>query len=111
MERAEYNRHSRARVTETTKGASRHGTPIRVNIMEAVQISSLKGDQISAQGFNPGLGKLHGDRRAAEGAPDLILARHIGSKSFKQRRLFILAPLSGRIFAWRVPSVRNPGGL
>jgi hypothetical protein len=28
---------------------------MRVNIREAVQISSLKGDQISAQGFNPGL--------------------------------------------------------
>ena len=27
MERAEYNRHSRARVAETTKGASRHATP------------------------------------------------------------------------------------
>ena len=32
---------------------SRHTAPIRVNTRETLQISSLKGDQISAQGFNP----------------------------------------------------------
>jgi hypothetical protein len=50
----------------------------RVNIREAVQISSLKGDQISAQGFNPGLGNLR--RCAVKGHHSP--ARHIGSKSF-----------------------------
>ena len=39
---------------------SRHTAPIRVNTRETLQISSLKGDQISAQGFNPGLG-IQGD--------------------------------------------------
>jgi hypothetical protein len=34
-------------------------------------------------------------------------ARHIGSKSFAC--LFILAPLSGRILAWRVPRVETLG--
>jgi hypothetical protein len=47
---------------------------MRVNMKEAVQIPSLKGDQISAQGFAPGLGN---SRRCA-----LNPARHIGSKSF-----------------------------
>ena len=31
-------------------------SPMRVNVREAVQISSLKGYQISAQGFNPASG-------------------------------------------------------
>ena len=53
------------------------GKTMRVNIREAVQISSLKGDQISAQGFNPGLGNSR--RCALKGHP--IPARHIGSKS------------------------------
>jgi hypothetical protein len=40
-----------------------------------------------------------------EGAPQSV--RHIGSKSFA--RLLILAPLSGRIFAWRVSRVETLG--
>ena len=40
MERAEDNRHSRARMAETAKDASRHAAPMRVSIREAVQISS-----------------------------------------------------------------------
>jgi hypothetical protein len=51
--------------------------PMRVNIREAGQISSLKGDQISAQGFSPGLGNSR--RCALKGHP--IPTRHIGSKS------------------------------
>jgi hypothetical protein len=43
-----------------------------------VQISSLKGDQISAQGFNPGLGNSR--RSVLKGHP--IPARHNGSKLF-----------------------------
>ena len=43
-----------------------------------MQISSLKGDQISAQGFNPG---LDNSRRCALKGHH-IPARHIGSKSF-----------------------------
>ena len=58
--------------------ASRHTAPIRVNTREALQISSLKGDQISAQGFNPG---LDNSRRCALKGHH-IPARHIGSKSF-----------------------------
>ena len=68
---------------------------MRVNIREAVQASSLKGDQNSAQGFNPGLGNSR--RRALIRAPET--ARHVGSKS--STRLFILAPLSGRIIPLR----------
>src|SRR5271169_4927632 len=52
--------------------------PMRVKIGEALQISSLKGDQISAQGFSPGLGNSR--RRALKGQH--IPARQIGSKSF-----------------------------
>jgi hypothetical protein len=43
-----------------------------------VQVSSLKGDQVSAQGFNPGLGNSR--RCAPKGHQNP--ARHIGSKSF-----------------------------
>jgi hypothetical protein len=38
---------------------------LRDNIREAVQVSSLKGDQNSAEGFNPGLGNSR--RRALKG--------------------------------------------
>jgi hypothetical protein len=41
-------------------------------------MSSLKGDQILAQGFNPGLG----DSRRCALKGQHIPARHIGSKSF-----------------------------
>jgi hypothetical protein len=58
--------------------ASRHTAPIRVKTREALQISSLKGNQISAQGFNPGFGNSR--RCALKGHP--IPAHHIGSKSF-----------------------------
>jgi hypothetical protein len=64
---------------------------------EDVQISSLKGDQISAQGFNPGLGNSR--RCALKGLQNPAL----------YRIEFILAPLSGRIFAWRVPRVETLG--
>ena len=57
---------------------ARPGPHMRVNIREAVQIFSLKGDQLSAQGFNPGLGN---SRRCALNGRDNP-ARHIGSKSF-----------------------------
>jgi hypothetical protein len=57
--------------------ASRHTAPIR-DTREALQISSLKGDQISAQGFNPGLGNSR--QCALKGHH--IPAHHIGSKSF-----------------------------
>ena len=45
MERAEYNRHSRARVAETAKDASRHAAPdapepMEVSVMSANQIYS-----------------------------------------------------------------------
>jgi hypothetical protein len=50
---------------------------MRVNLSEAVKISPLKGDEISAQGFNPGLGNSR--RRALKGYQNP--ARHIGSKS------------------------------
>jgi len=58
--------------------ASRHTAPIRVNTREALQISSLKGDQISAQGFNPGLDNSRRCALKGHHTP----ARHIGSKSF-----------------------------
>ena len=74
---------------------------MRIKIREAVQFSSLKGKQDSAQGFNPGLS--NSTRRALKGHQNL--ERHIGSKV----RLFILAPLSGRIFAWWVPRVETLG--
>src|SRR5208282_930594 len=45
---------------------------------EAVQISSLKGDQISVQGFNPGLG----NSRRCDLKGHHIPARQIGPKSF-----------------------------
>ena len=48
--------------------------PLRVNIREAVQIPSLKRDQISAQGFNPGLGNSRRCARKGYHSP----ARHIG---------------------------------
>ena len=57
---------------------ARPGPHMRVNIREAVQIFSLKGDQLSAQGFNPGLGNSR--RCALKGHHNP--ARHIGSKSF-----------------------------
>src|SRR5271165_3766088 len=58
--------------------ASGSAAPMRVNTREAVQVSSLKGDQSSAQGFNPGLGNSR--RCALKGHQNP--ARHIGSKSF-----------------------------
>src|SRR5260370_31506308 len=58
--------------------ASVRWPPMRVNMKEAVQIPPLKGDQISAQGFNPGLGNSR--RCALKGHQNP--ARHIGSKSF-----------------------------
>jgi hypothetical protein len=77
--------------------------PMGVNIMEATQVSPLKGDQNLAQGFNPGLG--NSKRRALKGHQNP--ARHIGSKSLT--RLSILAPLSGRIFVWQTPRVETLG--
>jgi hypothetical protein len=68
---------------------------------EAVQISSLKGDQISAQRFNPG---LRNSRDVPEGAPQSDAAYRI---EIIYERLLILAPLSGRIFGWRVPRVET----
>jgi hypothetical protein len=69
-----------------------------------VQISSLKGDQISAQGFNPGLGN---SRRCA------LKGHHNPARHYRIEiicaRLFMLAPLSGRIFAWQVPRVETLG--
>src|SRR5271165_6270094 len=58
--------------------ASGSAAPMRVNTREAVQVSSLKGDQSSAQGFNPGLGNSR--RCALKGHQNP--ARHIGSESF-----------------------------
>jgi hypothetical protein len=46
---------TRAHSQKQQKEPSRHAAHMRVNIRETVQISSLKGDQISAQGFNPNL--------------------------------------------------------
>jgi hypothetical protein len=69
---------------------------------EAVQISSLKGDQISAQGFNPG---LRNSRRCA------LKGHHNPARHYRieiiRARLSMLAPLSGRIFAWQVPRVET----
>ena len=48
-----------------------------VNIRGAVQVSSLKGDQNSVRGFNPGSGDSR--RRALKGHQNP--ARHIGWKS------------------------------
>jgi hypothetical protein len=71
---------------------------------EAVQISSLKGDQISAQGFNPGLGN---SRRCA------LKGHHNPARQYRieiiRARLLMLAPLSGRIFGWQVPRVETLG--
>ncbi len=75
---------------------------MRVNIREAVQISSMKGHQISAQGS--GLGNARRSAPKGHHSP----ARHIGSKSFA-RVSFILAAFSGRIFAWRAPRVETLG--
>ena len=48
------------------------------SIMEAVQVSPLKGDQILAQGFNPGLDNSRQCALKGHQNP----ARHMGSKSF-----------------------------
>jgi len=59
-------------------GPDRAGSaPKRFTTREAVQIFSLKGDQISAQGFNPGLGRSR--RCALKGHQNA--ARDNGSKS------------------------------
>ena len=62
-----------------------------------MQVASLKGDQISAQGFNPGLGN----------------SRRCALKGLQNPALYwieiILAPLSGRIIAWRLPRVETLG--
>jgi hypothetical protein len=57
--------------------ASRHTAPIGVNTREALQISSLKGDQISTQGFDPGLDNTRRCVLKGHQTP----ARHIRSKS------------------------------
>jgi hypothetical protein len=69
-----------------------------------MQISSLKGDQVSAQGFNAGLGNSR--RCALKGHHDH--ARHIGSKSFAHvssfSRHFQGAFLRGR-YPWLKPGL------
>ena len=72
--------------------------PICVNIREAVQISPLKGDKVSAQGY--GLGN---SRRCAEGAPYCAAQYRI---EIIRARLCTLTPLAGRIFAWRAPRAK-----
>lgn len=63
----------------------------------------LKGDQISAKNFSPGVRQFKAMCPEGHRNP----ARHIGSKSFAC--LFILAPLPGRILAWRVLRVETLG--
>jgi len=66
---------------------------MKISTRPAVDSCSLKGDQISAQGFNPGLGNSR--RCALKGHQNPAALYRI---EIIHQRLSILAPLSGRIF-------------
>jgi hypothetical protein len=81
---------------------------VTVNLMEAVQVSPLKGDQNAAQGFSPGLGNSRECALKGQQNP----ARHIGSKSFARvssfSRHFQRAFLQRSAFAVSLTSHLSP---
>ena len=73
---------------------------MRVNIREAVQGSPLKGDQNSAQGFNPGLGNSW---RCA------LTRRHVNDALSELHPRSGLQVLKGRKLSWIILVCRRFG--